>query len=213
MNAADIPSLMSSLLQGDSSESVAKAKCLIESGVQAENIVVGGIEAAMSQLDAKCTLEQFNLLEIMMVGRAVMEVIKYLYPNNSDVPGTKGRVVIAVLEGDVHDIGKNILKTILITKGYEVIDCGKNCPLSKLTDVIWHEKPIAVGISGLVSTVIPSVVKVRTLLHERGLKGVKVIAGGAALKQSSPEKLNVDYVAETAFDSVRYLEQIFGGNN
>jgi len=81
----------------------------------------------MRQLDEKCTMEQFNLLEIMLTGRAATEVIKYLFPSGQIVTARKGTIVLAVLEGDVHDIGKNILKMILIASGYRVVDCGKNC--------------------------------------------------------------------------------------
>ena len=125
--------------------------------------------------------------------------------------GTKGTVVIATLEGDVHDLGKNILKMVLIGKGYHVVDCGKDCPLQKLMDMAETEQPIAIGVSGLITPVIPQVRQVKDRLALRKLDRVKVIAGGAALKQSSPDKLNVDFVAESAFDGLHYIEELTGG--
>jgi len=199
---------ISAVLQGDCDRSVRVAQELKESGVSSEKIVVNGLETAMSALDAKCTLEEFNLLEIMLAGRAVMAVMKLLYPSGVTTNTSKGTVVIATLEGDVHDLGKNILKMVLIGKGYRVIDCGKDCPLPKLIEVTSSENPIAVGISGLITPVIAQVKQVRGLLDDRNLHQVKVIAGGAALKQSSPEKLNVDFVAESAFDCLHYLEKV-----
>jgi dimethylamine corrinoid protein len=165
----------------------------------------------MSALDGKCTLEDFNLLEIMLAGRAVMEVMKALYPAGTMTSGTKGTVVIATLEGDVHDLGKNILRMVLIGKGYRVVDCGKDCSLQILIETVEREYPLAIGISGLITPVIPNVRRVKELLILRDLDRIKVIAGGAALKQSSSEKLNVDFVAESAFDGVRYLEMLTGG--
>ena len=164
----------------------------------------------MSALDAKCTLEQFNLLEIMLAGRAVTEVMKTLYPSGTAMASTKGTVVIATLEGDVHDLGKNILKMVLIGKGYHVVDCGKDCPLQKLIEVAETEHPLAIGVSGLITPIIPLVRQVKDQLALRGLDRVKVIAGGAALKQSSHTKLNVDFVAESAFDGLHYLEELQG---
>ena len=73
------------------------------------------------------------------------------------------------------------------------------------------ELPLAVGISGLITPVIPMVRQVKDLLILRGLDRVKVMAGGAALKQSLPGNLNVDFVAESAFDSLRYLDEIIEG--
>jgi len=203
--------LISAILDGNCAESVSQAEYLRDCGMSPEHIVRHGIEAAMSELDGKCTLEDFNLLEIMLAGRAVMEVMKVLYPSGTTRSSTKGTVVIAALEGDVHDLGKNVLKTVLIAKGYRVVDCGNDCSLEMLLDAAERENPLAIGISGLITPVIPQVQQVKELLILRGLDRIKVIAGGAALKQSSPEKLSVDFVAESAFDGSHYLDKITGG--
>jgi methanogenic corrinoid protein MtbC1 len=197
---------IATILEGDSGEAVSRARDLCGRGAGPEDIVIHGVETAMSALDKKCTLEQFNLLEIMLAGRAVMDVMKFLYPTGIAAADSKGTVVIASMEGDVHDLGKNILKMVLIGKGYRAVDCGKDCPLQKLLDAVEKERPLAVGISGLITTIRPLVRQVKDQLVLRGLGRVKVVAGGAALKQSSPAGLNVDFVAETAFDILRFLE-------
>jgi dimethylamine corrinoid protein len=211
MSNSTMSDLIAAILEGDSADSVSRAEQLFSRGISSEQIVIHGVEAAMSALDAKCTLEEFNLLEIMMAGRAVMEVMKALHPAGEAPAGTKGTVVIATLEGDIHDLGKGILKMILTGKGYSVVDCGRDCPLQTLIETAEKERPLAVGISGLITPVIPEVKRVKDLLRLHGLDNVKVIAGGAALKQSSPDKLNVDFVAESAFDCLRYLAEITGG--
>ena len=202
MTVAD---LTAAILEGDSAEAVLQARLLADAGANAEQIIVGGIEAAMLQLDTKCTAEDFDLLEIMLSGRAVTEVMKFLYPGGASREGAKGTVVIATPEGDVHDLGKGIFKMILTGNGYRVVDCGIDCPLEKLIDIVDHERPIAVGISGLLTTVIPEVRKIKGLLAGRGLQHIRVLAGGAALKQSSAGSLNVDFVADSAFDGIHYL--------
>jgi dimethylamine corrinoid protein len=206
-------SFISAILEGDCKKSIEDAKLLLEAGVSPSRIVIEGLEAAMSALDTKCTLEQFNLLEIMLAGRAVMEVMKLLYPAGVTPGGLKGTVVIATLEGVVHDLGKNILKMVLTAKGYLVVDCGKDCSLQKLIETTEIEVPLAVGISGLITPVIPQVKQVKELLTQRKLNQVKVMAGGAALKQSSASVLNVDFVAESAFDCLHYLEAETGGKH
>ena len=211
MGDANMDSLIKTLLEGDTTGAVSMAEALHGSGVSIERIVRDGVESAMSTLDAKCTLEQFNLLEIMLVGRAVTEVMKHLFPTGAPVSERRGTVVIATLEGDVHDLGKNILKMVLTGNGYRVVDCGKDCPLERLLDTVEREKPVAVGISGLITTIVTEVKLVKPQLVSRGLGDVVVIAGGAALKQSTPERLNVDYVAESAFDGAGYLVRIGNG--
>jgi methanogenic corrinoid protein MtbC1 len=199
--------LIDALLEGDQARSVTEAAKLREAGAEVERIVVDGIGKAVEQLDAKCTIDQFNLLEIMLVGRAVMGVIKELFPKGETWKPHRGTVITCSLEGDVHDLGKNILKMVLTAKGYNVIDCGKDCPVDKLIEAAGQHKADAICISGLVTTVIPQVRRVRDLAAERGLMHTKIIAGGAALKQATADGLKVDFVADTAFDGARYLEK------
>lgn len=199
------------LTAGDCSRVVGEIHELLEKGVDREIIIVDGIEKALELLDAKCTVEEFNLLEIMLVGRAAMAAMKAIYPQDAGSHADKGTVVIATLEGDVHDIGKNIVKMILSWRGYRVVDCGKDCPVKLLIDTAEKEKPLAVFISGLITTVFPLVSRVKESLAARGLGDVLVVAGGAALKQLTAAQLQVDYVAEDVFGSLRFLENRVGG--
>lgn len=204
----DFEPLIAALLAGDCVAALDEASRLRTAGITAERIVTEGLEVAMTRLDEKCTIQQFNLLEIMLVGRAVSVLVHELYPEG--VPAGRGRAtfVIATLEGDVHDLGKNIVRTVLIGRGYRVVDLGRDCSLETLAAAAEREHARAVLVSGLISPVVPRVRKVREALAERGLAAVAVVAGGAALKQLSPADLNVDYVAETAFDGARYLDAL-----
>ena len=210
MNDSSLSKLIAPILDGDCAEAVCQAELLSSAGFTPQHIVIHGVEAAMSALDAKCTVEHFNLLEIMLAGRAVMEVMKFLYPTGTAKADSKATVVVASLEGDVHDLGKNILKIVLMGGGYHVVDCGKDCPLWKLVESAEREQPLAVGISGLITSIIPSVRQVKNALLLQGLGQVQVLAGGAALKQSSAGQLNVDFVADSAFDALHYLHGIAG---
>jgi dimethylamine corrinoid protein len=203
--------LVKALLDGDQAQAITAVKNLRDAGVGHAQIILDGVETAMVQLDAKCTVEEFNLLEIMLAGRAVMGVMKELYPPGTHSPQTKGTVVVASLEGDIHDLGKNVLKMILTAKGYRVVDCGKDCPVEKLIDTAEQETDLVIGISGLLTSVIPHVRQLREKMTERDLGHIRIMAGGATLKQASAASLNVDFVAETAFDGVSYLERIAGG--
>jgi methanogenic corrinoid protein MtbC1 len=215
-NAVNDPTmnkLVNALLDGDQVQAVNRARELLESGVGLQEIVTDGVEAAMVRLDAKCTVEQFNLLEIMLSGRASMAVMKEIYPPNMLPLSTKGTVVICALEGDVHDLGKNIFKMVLTMSGYRVVDCGKDCPIEKLIDAAEESASVAIGISGLITAIIPQVRQLREKAARRGLGQIPLLAGGAALKQASAESLNVDFVAQSAFDGLHYLDRLTGGIN
>lgn len=203
--------LVDSLLDGDSARAVEEVNKLRKEGITEDDIIVEGIERAMMQLDAKCTVDQFNLLEIMLCGRAAMTVIKELYPSGSPPSHTQATVVLASLRGDIHDLGKNIVKMILTAMGYRVIDCGKDCPAEKVIESAEKEAAAAIGISGLITTIIPQLERLRDKLSKSGLGAVKILAGGAVLKQASAESLGVDSVAENAFDGLHYLDRLTRG--
>jgi methanogenic corrinoid protein MtbC1 len=211
MGIPTMNTLVKALLDGDQAGALAEMRNLRDGGVERERIVTEGVEEAMAQLDAKCTVEQFNLLEIMLTGRAVMGVIKELYPPKEPSPRTKATVVVGALEGDVHDLGKNVLKGVLTASGYRVVDCGKDCPVAKMIDAAEREAVLGVSVSGLITTVIPQVRSLRSKMAAGGLGHIRVMAGGAALKQASAESLNVDFVGDTAFDGLHYLDEITGG--
>lgn len=199
--------LIEVLLAGDHAAALAETRRLIQSGRPAEEIVTGGLETAMRRLDDKCTVESFNLLEIMLVGRAVSAVVHELYPAGVPPENSRGTLIVATLEGDVHDLGKNIIKMVLSGKGYRVVDLGRDCPVDTLLAATAREAASGV----LISSIVPQVRRVRPALRAHGLGSVWVVAGGAALKQCAAADLDVDYVAENAFDGARYIEARFTG--
>jgi len=99
---------------------------------------------------------------------------------------------------------------VLIGNRYHVVDSGKDLPVAQLIERVGSEQAQAICISGLITSVIPRVRQVKPALLEAGLGEVQVLAGGAALKQSSAEALQVDYVGQTAFDAAAYLETRWG---
>lgn len=203
---ADMQALVTALTEGDHKRAVALVRQMRSSGATPMDVVVDGIQPAMQALDNKCTVEQFNLLEIMLAGRAVSAVAMELFPESSELPQPKATVVLAALEGDIHDIGKHIVKMVLIGNRYHVVDCGKDASVDAVINVVESEGAQAVCISGLIPSIVPQVRSLRDRLAARGLQHVRVLAGGAALKQVSAPLLNVDFVGQTAFDAAYYLD-------
>jgi dimethylamine corrinoid protein len=203
-------SLVDALIDGDREKANASATELLASGVTKEQIVVEGIHKAMEMLDNKCTAEQFNLLELMLTGRAVSTVIDLLYKGDQNAAASKECIVLASLEGDIHDLGKSIVKTVLIGKGYRTVDCGKDVSIERIVETAKRESAKAICISGLISSVIPQIKHLKPSLEAAGCGDIAVLAGGAALKQASAEMLNVDYVGITAFDAGTYIDKMLG---
>ena len=201
--------LVGALLDGDHAQAMAECEKLRDAGVAPQQIITEGVEVAMAKLDAKCTVDQFNLLEIMLCGRAVTGVMKDLYPPGTSPLRTKGAVVLGALEGDVHDLGKNILKTVLTAAGYRVVDCGKDCPIEKLIDAAESEGAVAVGVSGLLTMVIAQVFG-----HAATLAGVPVgdyVRDGELLAQCQIQALDRhDYDAVFALMDVNVETEAAG---
>ncbi len=208
MNPTVMYLLRDAVLDGDVSQAIIEVKNLLNTKVKPEKIIKEGVVKVMVELDKKCTVEHFNLLEIMMAGRVIMAIVNELYPIGIPSSQAKGTIIIGTPEGDIHDLGKNIVKIMLMGKGYRVIDCGKNCPIEELINAAEKETANAIFISGLISTIIPKVREVKSKLSRRNLKDIKIVAGGGALKQLTAKSLNVDYVAETVFDGLNYLKEL-----
>lgn len=121
----------------------------------------------------------------------------------------KGKILLATVQGDIHDIGKNIAKALLENYNYEVVDLGKDvAPKEILTQVLEQKIPL-VGLSALMTTTVPAMEKTVALLHEKA-PFCKIMVGGAVLTQDYAKKIGADCYVADAMADVRYAEQVFG---
>ena len=122
---------------------------------------------------------------------------------------SKGCVVIATVQNDVHDIGKNIVKVVLQSYGFEVIDLGKDVPPEVVCDACREYNPIAVGLSALMTTTVVSMEATIKLMKEQGIT-VPTFCGGAVVTDDVVKKIGGDYYAADAMESVRICEKLSG---
>ena len=122
---------------------------------------------------------------------------------------SRGKIVIATVEGDIHDIGKNIVKTLLENYGYEMIDLGRNVPAETIVDALIEHDAHACGLSALMSTTVSGMERTIKLIRENGLD-VKVFVGGAVLTQEYADMIGADAYCSDALASVNYANKIFG---
>jgi methylmalonyl-CoA mutase cobalamin-binding domain/chain len=203
--------LITAVVNGETQISVEIAERLIISGLPIEELIHDGLTAALRSLDAKCTNEDFNLLEIMLAGRAMMAVMdnvvaKHLPSSSSSVILPDKVIVLGTIRGDIHELGKHVVKMLLKANGYKVVDIGKDVHPSNFVKAAIMEGARYIGVSSLITLTIPYIKEIRDTLYKGGLTDIKVIAGGAAIQQANADDLNVDYVARDAFDVLHYLE-------
>ena len=211
-----IKNIKQAIIAGENEDAVAIANTLTNRGIKPKEIIINGVTKAMEYLDKKCTIQDFCLLELMLSGRAAMDVIDYLCTegiinDNASLDSDllpKEKIILGTIKGDMHEIGKNIFSMVMRSYGYQVIDMGKDVDPADLVMSAIDHKADFIAVSSLITTTIPHVREVRKYAVDRGCHTVKIVAGGAALKQSNAEYLNVDYVADTAFDGLHYIRNI-----
>lgn len=142
------------------------------------------------------------------VAQAAFEVIKRHMAKENKETVNKGNIVIATVKGDIHDIGKNIVKVLLENYGYNVIDLGKDVEYQAVVDAVKKYDAPLVGLSALMTTTLPSMEKTIKLLRENGLT-CKVMVGGAVLTPDYAAKIGADYYAKDAKESVDIAKKVF----
>ena len=117
------------------------------------------------------------------------------------------KIVIATVKGDIHDIGKNIVSTLLSNYGFEVIDLGKDVPPEAVLDAVIAHGARLVGLSALMTTTVPAMVETCALLRERA-PGVKIMVGGAVLTEEYARSMGADFFGPDAMSSVKYAQSL-----
>ena len=119
-----------------------------------------------------------------------------------------GRILMATVEGDIHDIGKNIVCMLLENHGFEVIDLGKNVPARKILETALAEKVDAVGLSALMTTTLQQMEVTLDALREGGIK-VFTLVGGAVVSQEYADSIGADLYADDAMEAVAKIKALF----
>lgn len=152
------------------------------------------------------------LPQLMMSAETVKNsfaVIKSTIESSGKKQESKGKIVIATVKGDIHDIGKNIVKVLLENYGYDVIDLGKDVPPETIVETLIKEDVHLCGLSALMTTTVVSMEDTIKLIREKGLD-VKVFVGGAVLNQEYADMIGADAYCKDALASVNYANKFFG---
>lgn len=148
-----------------------------------------------------------QLLMSAEAAKAAFEVVKESLQGQPQK--VKGRIILATVKGDIHDIGKNIVKVMLENYGYEVLDLGKDVAPQTIADAAVRENIALVGLSALMTTTVVSMEETIRLLHE--IKpDTKIVVGGAVMTQEYADAIHADCYARDAMATVHYAEKVFG---
>ena len=148
-----------------------------------------------------------QLLMSAEAAKTAFEVIKERLSQSGQVQEKKGKIILATVKGDIHDIGKNIVKVLLENYSYDIIDLGKDVPPELIVETAMKEQVSLVGLSALMTTTVPSMEETISLLRKQ-VPNVKVMVGGAVLTQEYADQIGADAYCKDAMASVKYAEEV-----
>ncbi len=204
-------SLMKAVEQGLKGEAAACTKALLAEKEPLELVD----EALIPALDIvgvkyeKGKLFLPQLLQAASAAQSAFDEIKTAIAQRGGAGASKGRIVLATVKGDVHDIGKNIVKVILENYGFEVIDLGRDVPVETVVETVREKDVHLVGLSALMTTTLKSMEETIAALHAAKLD-CKVMVGGAVLTPEYAEKIGADWYAKDAKQSADIAKEFFG---
>ena len=202
--------LFNAIVEGDMKAAVAEVKTLLDQGVSPQAIMEKHLIPAMGDVGEKFEANEYFVPELLIAGRAMQESMKILNPLLAQTGVEKvGRVVIGTVQGDLHDIGKNLVASMLEGGGFEVIDLGVDVSPDKFVEAAKAKNGTIVALSALLTTTMPQMKKVIEALSDAGLAGAtKVMIGGAPVTADFAKEIGADGYSENASTAVTLAKQL-----
>jgi 5-methyltetrahydrofolate--homocysteine methyltransferase len=199
-----------SIENGDSSAVKELTKKAIEQNISPEDILNNSLIKGMNVVGKKFKENEIFIPEVLIAARAMKAGLDILKPSLAGAKtGFKGKVLLATVKGDIHDIGKKIVGLRLEGAGYEVIDIGVDITKDRLLAVFKKERPAVVGLSALLTTTMSYMREViETFESAKFRRNVRIIIGGAAVTQSYANEIRADGYASDADSAVALVRSL-----
>ena len=175
--------------------------------------VLNALTKGMDEVGRRYEEKEYYLTELVLAGETMKEAFKVLQPAlaAADKSESKVKIIIATVKGDNHDIGKNILGSLLLSSGFEVIDLGMDIDAKVIVDKVKETGATIVALSSLLTMTVESIKTVHEALKAEGIRDtVKLVVGGAPLNMELAKKLGADDFADDAVDGVRHIKKLAG---
>jgi corrinoid protein of di/trimethylamine methyltransferase len=200
--------LARSVVEGNDEEAFVISKEALKAGIQAYEAVSIGLAKGMAKVGELYECQEYFLPNLLLSADAAYAALNVLKPHikKSGAKG-KGKVVIGTVEGDIHDIGKSLVKTMLDATGYEVIDLGRDVPLVRFVEEAANKKADIVAMSALMTTSMATMEKVILELKKKGAKA-KIMVGGAPLSFQIAKEYGADGYGKDASAAVEVAAEM-----
>jgi len=181
------------------------AKRAMDAGIDPLRAITEGMAVGMQIVGEKFESGEYFLSELIVAGAVMKEGMEVIHPHLVEERSQHlGKVVMAAVEGDHHDIGKHIVMTLLVARGFEVIDLGTDVPTEKIVEVVIKNTPNVIGLSALLTVTMPKMREVIEALTDAGVRDtVKVIVGGTPVTSEFAKDIGADHRAADAVEGVK----------
>ncbi len=208
----DLDQLYFAIVDGNAKAAAAVTKEAVEANIDPQTLLTDYMIPAMDEVGARFEANECFVPELLISARAMkaaMEIIRPLLLGKAVEPA--GRVVVATVQGDLHDIGKNLVATMLEGGGFQIVDIGTDVSPDKLAEAVQTHQPQIVALSALLTTTLPSMKRMLDRLVQDGLRaGVKVMIGGAPVTQDFADEIGADGYSDNAAGAVNLARQLVG---
>ena len=175
-------------------------------------IIENQLIPALNEVGDRYEKQRLFLPQLLRSAQAAsqgFEILKARLASRQQGQLSRGKILVATVQGDIHDIGKNIVKVVLENYGYQVLDLGRDVPPEKIVETVQREGIRLVGLSALMTTTLPSMEKTIRALREAGAD-CKVMVGGAVLTPEYAREIGADYYGRDAKQSADIAKEVFG---
>ncbi len=193
-------------------EVVDVAEEYLAKGYDALDGIISGLVVGMQKAATLYEEEEYFIPELLLCSDAMYQGLDILKAKlEQEETDEKSKIVIGVVEGDTHDIGKNLVRIMLETAGYELYDLGRDVPLKDFVDKAKEVGADVIAMSTLMSTAMPNMKKVVDMVVEAGIRDdVKIIVGGGPISVSFAEKIGADGYSSNAIEAVKLVDRLLG---
>lgn len=206
----DFNTIQQDVLQGNHEAIINHVQEMLDKGFNPKDILNRGMLATMEVIGGKFKTGDVFIPEVLLSARAMNEALKVLEPYLAqEKKDISGKLIVGTVRGDLHDIGKNMVVTMLRGVGFEVTDLGVNIKPEVFIGKVEELKPDILGLSALLTTTMPEMKKIINTLAEKGLRDkVKVIVGGAPVNETYARQIGADGYAADAGASIDLAKKL-----
>jgi 5-methyltetrahydrofolate--homocysteine methyltransferase len=205
-----LQTIFDNVIEGNKNEVETAVRDALAAGVPPEILLNTGLISAMEEVGKRFEMGEFYVPEMLIAARAMQSGLSCLKPSliKSGIQA-KGKVIMGTVQGDLHEIGKNLVATMLEGAGFEVIDLGTDVPAEKFIAAVKESQPNLIGMSALLTTTMQNMSKTIQALKEAGaLDKVKVIVGGAPVTEKFSQEIGADGYAPDASRAVALAKRL-----